>query len=49
MNHRVQFGIIVFDELEFHIEPIGTLILRCHRLAIIKIIGFDPNWQRLGT
>jgi hypothetical protein len=49
MSHRIQFGITNFDELEFRKEPIGILILKCHRLAVIKIICFDLGWWRLGT
>jgi hypothetical protein len=49
MSHIIQYGITAFEELEFHREHVGTLILRYHRLDAIRIIGFDPNWLRLGT
>jgi hypothetical protein len=49
MSHKIQSGIITFEELEFCREPVGTLILKYHMLATIKIIGFDHDWLRLGT
>jgi hypothetical protein len=43
MSHKIQYGIIAFEELKFRRELVGTFILRYHRLVVIKIIGFDHD------
>jgi hypothetical protein len=45
----IQFNIVVFNEIEFHKEPIvGTFILKIIGFAAIRIIGFDPALVEFG-
>jgi hypothetical protein len=49
MSHRIQFGNIASDEIEFHKKPIvDTFILRITSFVALRIIGFDPTLVEVG-
>ncbi len=51
MSRRIQFGVFVFDELEFLAEQgIGTIILRVIRFTYKhhNYIGIDPTTTKVG-
>ncbi len=51
MSTRIQFGVFVFDEVEFSIEQgIRTIILRVTRFTYKhhNYIGFDPTTTEVG-
>jgi hypothetical protein len=49
MSHRIQFGNVAFDEIEFRREPVvGTLILIITSFVALRIISFNPTSVEVG-